>query len=113
LEGSKVVIIEGILALYHPDVRSIFDLKIFVEADSDLRLARRLRRDIAERGRTVDNVLTQYERTVKPSFEQFTHPTKQYADIIIPFNHHNAVAIDLVVDVVTRAMGHQHKHHQH
>lgn len=103
VEGADVVMVEGILALHDEAVRCAFDVKIFVDADADVRLARRLRRDMAERGRTVDNVLTQYDRTVRPSFEAFTLPTRSLADLVIPFNAMNAVAIEIVVGIVARA----------
>lgn len=94
--GAEVVIFEGILALYNPKLRDLFDMKIFVDTDSDTRLARRLRRDIKERGRDVVSVLAQYEKTVKPSFDEYILPTKRYADIIVPRGAENTVAIDLI-----------------
>lgn len=77
-------------------VRALFDLKIFVDVDADTRLARRVRRDINQRGRTVDTVLDQYERTVKPSFDSYIAPTKKHADLIIPRGVDNIVAIELL-----------------
>eukprot|EP00240_Pyramimonas_obovata_P013149 CAMPEP_0118931180 /NCGR_PEP_ID=MMETSP1169-20130426/7607_1 /TAXON_ID=36882 /ORGANISM="Pyramimonas obovata, Strain CCMP722" /LENGTH=259 /DNA_ID=CAMNT_0006873647 /DNA_START=310 /DNA_END=1089 /DNA_ORIENTATION=+ len=96
VSGAQVIIFEGILALYMPEMRDLFDMKIFVDTDADTRLARRLRRDIAERGRDLESVLCQYESTVKPAFEQYVLPTKQYADIIVPHGAANTVAIDLI-----------------
>lgn len=95
--GADIVIIEGILVLHDKTLRRMMDIKVFVDADSDLRLARRIRRDIRERGRTVDAVLDQYTRTVKPSFDDYIAPTKRYADIIIPRGGDNYVAINLLV----------------
>jgi uridine kinase len=96
VEGAQVVIFEGILALYMPEILDLLDMKIFVDTDSDTRLARRIRRDIAERGRSVESVLSQYEKTVKPSFEQYVLPTKRNADIIVPHGAQNTVAIELI-----------------
>jgi len=81
---ADLIILEGIFALYYPELISISDLKIYVDTDSDLRLARRMQRDIVERGRDVENVLDQYLSTVKPSHEAFIEPTKKNADVIIP-----------------------------
>lgn len=86
----------SIIELCNSQVRELFDLKIFVDVDADTRLARRVRRDIRQRGRTVEAVLDQYERTVKPSFESYIHPTKKHADIIIPRGVDNVVAIELL-----------------
>lgn len=97
---SKVLIVEGILIFSHPDVRDLFDIKIFVHADSDERLIRRIKRDISERGRTIEEVLNRYQTTLKPMHQEFIEPTKEYADIIIPNNRHNRVAIDIVKTIV-------------
>ncbi|KZT59137.1 uridine kinase [Calocera cornea HHB12733] len=107
LYGASVIIVEGIMALLDPALRDLYDLKIFVQCDSDLMLARRLRRDIKERGRTVDGVLTQYLRFVKPAFDNFVGPTAKYADIIIP-GAGNMIAIDLVVNHVRRKLAERH-----
>ena len=96
----KVMIVEGILILTNPGLRDLFDIKIFVHADSDERLIRRLKRDIAERGRDIDEVLTRYQTTLKPMHEQFIEPMKEYADIIIPNNKYNTVAIDIVRTII-------------
>ncbi|WP_282123820.1 uridine kinase [Algibacter mikhailovii] len=100
----KVMIIEGILILTNPDLRDMFDIKIFVHADSDERLIRRLKRDIAERGRDLDEVLTRYQNTLKPMHNQFIEPMKEYADIIIPNNKHNTVAIDIVKTIIAEKL---------
>lgn len=97
---SKVLIVEGILIFSHPDVRDLFDIKIYVHADSDERLIRRIKRDISERGRTIEEVLNRYQTTLKPMHQEFIEPTKEYADIIIPNNRHNKVAIDIVKTIV-------------
>lgn len=96
----KVMIVEGILILTNPELREMFDIKIFVHADSDERLIRRLKRDISERGRDLDEVLTRYQNTLKPMHEQFIEPMKEYADIIIPNNKYNTVAIDIVKTII-------------
>ncbi|MBE9489033.1 MAG: uridine kinase, partial [Bacteroidetes bacterium] len=92
----KVMIVEGILILTNPELRDLFDIKIFVHADSDERLIRRLKRDIAERGRDLDEVLSRYQNTLKPMHDQFIEPMKEFADIIIPNNKYNTVAVGIV-----------------
>ncbi|KAK9810102.1 hypothetical protein WJX72_004944 [[Myrmecia] bisecta] len=94
---ADVILFDGILAFYNPELRDLFDMKIFVDTDADTRLARRVRRDITHRGRDVLQVLDQYERTVKPSFESYILPTKKHADIIVPRGAENEVAIDLIL----------------
>lgn len=98
----KVMIVEGILILANPELRDLFDIKIFVHADSDERLIRRLKRDIAERGRDMEEVLNRYQNTLKPMHEQFIEPTKAHADIIIPNDKYNTVAIDVVRAVINQ-----------
>jgi len=98
----KVMIVEGILILNNQELRDLFDVKIFVHADSDERLIRRLKRDIAERGRDMEEVLNRYQTTLKPMHQQFIEPTKEYADIIIPNDKYNTVAIDVVRAVINQ-----------
>ncbi|HUH50830.1 MAG TPA: uridine kinase [Flavobacterium sp.] len=98
----KVMIVEGILILTNPELRDMFDVKIFVHADSDERLIRRLKRDISERGRDMQEVLARYQNTLKPMHEQFIEPTKAHADIIIPNDKYNTVAIDVVRAVISQ-----------
>ncbi len=98
----KVMIVEGILILANPELRDMFDIKIYVHADSDERLIRRLKRDIAERGRDMEEVLNRYQHTLKPMHEQFIEPTKAFADIIIPNDKYNTVAIDVVRAVINQ-----------
>lgn len=98
----KVMIVEGILILSNAELRDMFDIKIFVHADSDERLIRRLKRDIAERGRDMEEVLNRYQTTLKPMHEQFIEPTKTFADIIIPNDRYNTVAIDVVRAVINQ-----------
>lgn len=99
-QARKVMIVEGILILTHPEIRDMFDIKIFVHADSDERLIRRLRRDITERGRDLEEVLNRYQNTLKPMHQQFIEPTKEFADIIIPNNRYNTVAVDIVRTII-------------
>ncbi|MGM0636394.1 MAG: uridine kinase [Bacteroidota bacterium] len=96
----KVMIVEGILILAHKELRDLFDIKMFVHADSDERLIRRLKRDIKERGRDLDEVLDRYQNTLKPMHQQFIEPTKEFADLIIPNNRYNNVAVDIVQSVI-------------
>jgi len=106
---SDVVLVEGILVFYYPDIRNLFNLKLFVDTDADIRLARRVMRDIEERGRDLETVLHQYTSLVKPAFEEFCIPTKKYADVIIPRGAENTVAIDLIKqhiqDLIFRSAG--------
>lgn len=94
---QPVIIVEGILIFAEPVLRDLFDVKIYVDTDADLRFIRRLTRDIAERGRTVESVIHQYLTTVRPMHMEFVEPSKRYADVIIPEGGHNAVALDMVV----------------
>lgn len=96
----KVMIVEGILILTNPELRDLFDIKIFVHTDTDERLIRRLKRDILERGRDLNEVLTRYLNTLKPMHDQFIEPMKAYADIIIPNNTYNTVAINIVKTII-------------
>lgn len=100
----KVLFVEGILILTHPDVRELFDIKVFVHADSDERLIRRIRRDTAERGRSLTEVLDRYQNTLKPMHQQFIEPTKEYADVIIPNNRRNKVAINIFKTLVNNRL---------
>ena len=101
----KVMIIEGILIMTQPEIRDMFDIKIFVHADSDERLIRRLKRDISERGRDLTEVIDRYQNTLKPMHDQFIEPTKEFADIIIPNNKYNTVAIEIVRTIISEKLG--------
>ncbi|XP_061440275.1 uridine-cytidine kinase 2 [Rhineura floridana] len=94
---ADVVLFEGILAFYNQEVRDLFQMKLFVDTDADTRLSRRVLRDISERGRELEQILSQYITFVKPAFEEFCLPTKKYADVIIPRGVDNLVAINLIV----------------
>lgn len=97
IEPKDVIILEGILALEEKRLRNLMDIKVFVDTDSDVRIIRRLVRDIRDRGRTIDSVVNQYLSLVRPMHEQFVEPSKKHADIIIPEGGENQVAIDLMV----------------
>ncbi|WP_203361667.1 uridine kinase [Bacillus sp. REN10] len=97
MEPKNVIILEGILVLEDPRLRELMDIKLFVDTDADIRIIRRMMRDIQERGRTLESVVDQYIQVVRPMHNQFIEPTKRYADIIIPEGGQNHVAIDLVV----------------
>ncbi len=96
VKPKEIIIVEGILVLSEKILRDMLDIKIFVDTDADVRFIRRLVRDINERGRTTDSVINQYLNVVKPMHEQYTEPTKRYADIIIPEGGHNKVAVDIM-----------------
>ena len=91
-----IFVLEGILIFVDPALRDLMDIKLFIDADPDVRFIRRLRRDLVERGRSVDSIIRQYEESVRPMHEQFVEPSKRHADVIIPEGGHNRVAIDLV-----------------
>jgi len=97
IEPKDVIILEGILVLEDERLRDLMDIKLFVDTDADLRIIRRIMRDINDRGRTIESVIDQYLSVVRPMHNQFIEPTKRYADIIIPEGGHNEVAIDLMV----------------
>lgn len=97
---KKVIIVEGILLFENKTLRDMMDIKIFVDADADIRFIRRLLRDVQERGRTLDSVVEQYCTTVKPMHEQFVEPSKKYADIIVPEGGYNQVALNMIVEKI-------------
>ena len=100
---TKVVIVEGILIFADPALRELMDVKIFVDTDADVRILRRILRDVKERGRSLDSVISQYLNTVKPMHEQFVQPSRQYADIVVLAGGHNLVALDMITQ---RIRGH-------
>lgn len=102
---AHVVVVDGILLFSDARVRELCDVKVFVDADADIRLIRRIRRDTAKRGRALDEVLDQYLTTVQPMHLQFVEPTKRYADVIVPRGGHNAVAIEMIVAKIQRRLG--------
>lgn len=100
VQPRDIIIIEGIMILEDQELRDLMDIKIFVDTDPDVRILRRIRRDIKERGRTLDSVIEQYLTTVKPAHEQFVEPTKKFADLIIPEGGRNKVAIDIMASKI-------------
>jgi uridine kinase len=107
IDPQPIILVEGILIFAEPELRKLLDVKLFVDADADLRFIRRLKRDITERGRTPDAVINQYLGTVRPMHLEFVEPSKRYADVIIPEGGYNTVAIDMVADRI-RSMLSQH-----
>ena len=104
VEPQPILLVEGILILADAQLRALFDIKIFVDTDSDLRFIRRLQRDIAERGRTPESVIRQYLGTVRPMHLEFVEPSKRYADVIIPEGGYNEVAMDMIVARITEML---------
>lgn len=101
---AQVVVIDGILLFSDARVRDLCDVKVYVDADADVRLIRRIRRDIAKRGRPLDEILDQYLTTVQPMHLQFVEPSKRYADVIVPRGGHNAIAIEMIVAKIQRRL---------
>jgi uridine kinase len=102
--SADVIVVDGILLFVDERVRELFDVKVFVDADADIRLARRIKRDIAKRGRPLEEILEQYMSTVRPMHLQFVEPSKRYADLIVPRGGHNAVAIEMIVAKIQRRL---------
>jgi uridine kinase len=108
IEPGRVVVVDGILLFADERVRSHCDVKVFVDADADIRLIRRIRRDMSERGRPLDEILAQYLSTVQPMHLQFVEPSKRYADVIVPRGGHNEVAIEMLVAKIRGRIAAQH-----
>jgi len=104
ISPKRVMIVEGILVLTQAQIRDLFDIKIYVHTDSDERLIRRLKRDITQRGRDLEEVLGRYQTTLKPMHQQFIEPSKEFADIIIPTNRYNTVAVDIVRTIINQKL---------
>ena len=104
-QPCRTIIAEGILIFVDPALRALLDVKVFVDADDDVRFIRRLRRDVAERGRTMDSVIDQYQSTVKPMHLEFVEPSKRYADVIVPQGGHNTVAINMLLTLIRSLAG--------
>ncbi len=104
VEPTEILILDGILIFEDKRLRDFMDIKIFVDTDADVRILRRIKRDIEERGRTLDSVINQYLKTVKPSHEQFIEPNKKYADIIVPHGGENSVAIDFITTKINELL---------
>ena len=102
VEPRKVIIVEGILIFENKLLRDLMDIRIFVDTDADIRLCRRVKRDVNKRGRSLESVLTQYQETVKPMYEKYVEPSKKFAHILVPEGGKNAVALDLVVNLIEK-----------
>ena len=96
IESKPIIILEGIFSLYKPEIRALMDLKIFVDTPADIRILRRTKRDINKRERTIESIVQQYLKTVRPMHEKYVEPTKSYADIIVPNGGKNKVALDII-----------------
>ena len=103
----KVIIVEGILIFADEALRDLMDIKIFVDTDADVRLCRRIKRDVNKRGRSLESVLTQYQTTVKPMHEKYVEPSKKYADLVVPEGGKNFVALDMIMDRIQRHLNEQ------
>ena len=104
VEPSEIIIVEGIMTLHHPRLREEMDLKVFVDADADDRLIRVIKRDIVERGRTVEAVIERYQHVLKPMHEQFIEPCKRFANVIIPQGGHNNAAINMMAKFIKQQL---------
>ncbi len=102
VEPRQVIIVEGILIFENEPLRDLMDIKIFVDTDADVRLCRRIKRDVTKRGRTLESVLEQYQSTVKPMHEKYVEPSKRYADIVVPEGGKNKVALDMIMGHIQR-----------
>ena len=102
IEPKPVIIVEGILIFENEPLRDLMDIKIFVDTDADVRLCRRIKRDVNKRGRTLESVLTQYQTTVKPMHEKYVEPSKRFADIVVPEGGKNLVALDMIMGRIRR-----------
>ena len=107
LDSAKVIIVEGILLFENKDLVDMLDIKIFVDTDADVRILRRLCRDVKERGRNMDSVVNQYLTTVKPMHERFVEPSKRVADIIVPVGGHNDVAFNMIISTILKRIKEQ------
>lgn len=102
IEPKSVIIVEGILIFENKELRDLMDIRIFVDSDADIRLCRRIKRDVNKRGRTLESVLQQYQQTVKPMHEQYVEPSKKFAHIVVPEGGKNAVALDMIIGRIQR-----------
>lgn len=105
IKPSKVIIVDGILIFENKELRDMMDIKVYVDTDADIRLARRILRDVRERGRSMESVITQYTTTVKPMHEEFVEPSKRYADVIIPEGGFNSVAVSMLIQNIRSIVG--------
>ena len=110
IEPKPVIIVEGILIFENQPLRELMDIKIFVDTDADVRLCRRIKRDVNKRGRTLESVLMQYQTTVKPMHEKYVEPSKKFADIVVPEGGKNMVALDMIMGRIQRHLKEAEKH---
>ena len=99
---KRVIIVEGIMIFVDPELRNLMDIKIFVDTDADIRLCRRIKRDVTKRGRSLDSVLEQYQATVKPMHEKYVEPSKKHANLVVPEGGKNQVALDMIIGRIRR-----------
>ena len=104
IEPKKVIIVEGILIFENQPLRDLMDIRIFVDTDADVRVCRRVKRDVRKRGRSLESVLEQYQQTVKPMHEKYVEPSKKYAHIVVPEGGKNVVALDMIMNYIARYM---------
>ena len=102
IEPKRVIIVEGIMIFVDPALRALMDIRIFVDTDADIRLCRRIKRDVNKRGRSMESVLLQYQQTVKPMHEKYVEPSKKYADLVVPEGGKNVVALDMIENRIAR-----------
>ena len=102
IKPGRVILVEGILIFENKDLRDLMDIKIFVDADADIRICRRIKRDVNKRGRSLESVITQYQQTVKPMHEKYVEPSKKYADIVVPEGGKNMVALAMIQGYISR-----------
>ena len=105
IEPERVIIVEGIMIFVDPALRALMDIRIFVDTDADIRLCRRIKRDVTKRGRSLESVLNQYKKTVKPMHEKYVEPSKKHADIVVPEGGKNPVALDMIEGRIARHLG--------
>lgn len=105
IEPRQVIIVEGILIFENEELRNLMDIRIFVDTDADIRICRRIKRDVNKRGRTLESVITQYQTTVKPMHEKYVEPSKKYAHIVVPEGGKNWVALDMIMEYIRRHLG--------
>ena len=102
IEPRRVIIVEGILIFENPQLRDLMDVRIFVDTDADIRLCRRVKRDVNKRGRSLESVLTQYQQTVKPMYEKYVEPSKKYAHILVPEGGKNTIAQEFIISIIEK-----------
>ena len=105
IEPKRVIVVEGILIFADEALRNLMDIRIFVDTDADIRICRRIKRDVNKRGRSIESVITQYQQTVKPMHEKYVEPSKKYANLVVPEGGKNQVALDMIVGRIQRHLG--------